>query len=49
MSKDPLLAPPGAIHWWDIGKYGHVAMATENGWAGTVQGNGTQLILTYLG
>jgi hypothetical protein len=33
VSRDPMLAPPGAIHWWDIGKYGHVAMATENGWA----------------
>jgi len=26
-------APPGAFHWWDIGQYGHVAMATDRGWA----------------
>jgi hypothetical protein len=26
-------APSGAFHWWDIGADGHVAMATDNGWA----------------
>ena len=26
-------APSGAYHWWDIGTYGHVAIATTNGWA----------------
>ena len=26
-------APSGAFHWWDIGSDGHVAMATDQGWA----------------
>lgn len=33
ISKDPYAAPSGAFHYWDIGTYGHVAMATTNGWA----------------
>jgi hypothetical protein len=33
VSHDVGSAPSGAFHWWDIGQYGHVAMATENGWA----------------
>jgi len=26
-------APSGAFHYWSIGEYGHVAMATTDGWA----------------
>ena len=26
-------APSGAFHYWNIGTAGHVAMATDNGWA----------------
>lgn len=33
ISKDVNSAPLGAFHWWDIGSYGHVAMATDNGWS----------------
>jgi hypothetical protein len=33
ISFDVGSAPSGAFHWWDIGEYGHVAMATDNGWA----------------
>ena len=33
VSHDYMSAPSGAFHWWDIGSYGHVAMATVNGWA----------------
>lgn len=33
ISYDIDSAPSGAFHWWDIGADGHVAMATENGWA----------------
>ena len=33
ISHDVASAPSGAFHWWDIGQYGHVAMATDNGWA----------------
>jgi surface antigen len=33
ISYDVGSAPSGAFHWWDIGEYGHVAMATDNGWA----------------
>lgn len=33
VSFDVYNAPSGAFHWWDIGEYGHVAMATDNGWA----------------
>lgn len=33
VSRDVNAAPPGAFHWWDIGQYGHVAMATDRGWA----------------
>ena len=33
ISRDVNSAPSGAFHWWDIGSDGHVAMATDNGWA----------------
>ena len=33
VSHDINSAPSGAFHWWDIGEYGHVAMATDNGWS----------------
>ena len=33
VSKDYNAAPSGAFHWWSIGSAGHVAMATDNGWA----------------
>eukprot|EP01032_Pedospumella_encystans_P025916 gene25916-29276_t len=33
ISHDVASAPSGAFHWWDIGQYGHVAMATDHGWA----------------
>jgi hypothetical protein len=33
ISYDIGSAPSGAFHWWDIGSDGHVAMATDNGWA----------------
>lgn len=33
ISHDVNSAPSGAFHWWDIGADGHVAMATDNGWA----------------
>lgn len=33
ISKDIYSAPNGAMHWWDIGSAGHVAMAMPNGWA----------------
>ena len=33
VSMDSYSAPPGAFHYWDIGEYGHVAMAMPNGWA----------------
>jgi hypothetical protein len=31
ISKDINSAPSGAFHWWDIGTYGHVAMAMPGG------------------
>lgn len=33
ISLDINSAPSGSYHWWDIGSDGHVAMATEKGWA----------------
>jgi len=33
ISFDVNSAPSGAFHWWDIGEYGHVAMATTGGWS----------------
>lgn len=33
ISKDIMAAPSGAFHYWDIGQYGHVAMAMPNGWS----------------
>jgi len=33
ISSNSNSAPSGAFHWWDIGSDGHVAMATDQGWA----------------
>uniref|UniRef100_A0A7S3HHS8 Uncharacterized protein n=1 Tax=Spumella elongata TaxID=89044 RepID=A0A7S3HHS8_9STRA len=33
ISHDVASAPSGAFHWWDVGEDGHVAMATDHGWA----------------
>jgi peptidoglycan hydrolase-like protein with peptidoglycan-binding domain len=34
VSHDVNAAPAGAFHWWDIGEYGHVAMAIDRrGWS----------------
>ena len=33
VSYDVYNAPSGAFHWWDVGEDGHVAMATDHGWA----------------
>eukprot|EP01034_Spumella_vulgaris_P031374 gene31374-38753_t len=33
ISMDPNSAPSGALHYWNIGSAGHVAMATTQGWA----------------
>lgn len=30
-SKDPMTAPPGAMHYFDIGKYGHIGFALGSG------------------
>ncbi len=33
ISFDVASAPSGGFHYWDIGTDGHVAMATDHGWA----------------
>ncbi len=33
ISYDTMAAPSGAFHYWDVGTDGHVAMATDHGWA----------------